>query len=229
MGKQNAANVEFAASHFQALNFVAIVLFAVALLSTVGAVRGPCEELSALRCGSVSWSAQLGLETNVEGIVNGRVCFQQQCEDVAIYLDSGWKATDIAIDQRLVQSFGLQTNMDDIILGSRGEPLPTYFSDAKVSVFVVDVQERRHLVTAMAGRISGLAPSVNEMVKHVAQGFVIAGPSMMKTWRLSMHFNDAGILVLHQCRPTLGDIMATWGAYANKIPDETLCSVHAEL
>lgn len=185
-----------------------------------------------MTCGNDAWSARLRVPSQ-DLVASGRICVQGRCEEVSLFLDSGWLATDIAVHSHLVGHFSFQPNLIEEesggglnvenVTGSAGEDLPTYFPNARVYIFLETPDGRKRALSAMAGRISGLSEQVERLVASSQGRFAIAGPSMLKAWRLSMDFQEKGTGVLHRCPPTIQEALRTWGAFRDTV-DGLSCS-----
>jgi hypothetical protein len=119
----------------------------------------------------------------------------------------------------LVKRFELQRNINDTVQGSGGEELPTFFADAEVVLFVEDPGRRKHGLRAMARGLSGLAPSLDAQLARSPSYFLIAGPSMMKAWRLTIIFDHRGVQAIRRCAPTVSDILSTWGSFRDTLDE----------
>mmetsp|Transcript_9445 Transcript_9445/g.20500 ORF Transcript_9445/g.20500 Transcript_9445/m.20500 type:complete len:217 (+) Transcript_9445:100-750(+) len=191
------------------------------VLGSEQAVREtPCEEMQPVRCGgSPAWHQQLTSRGRGQLAGSGRLCRRSVCEEVTVYFDSGWKATDIAVHSFLVNAFALEANEGDSVKGSLDEDLSTFETNLKLSLFFFDKADHKHALTEWARSVSGLPPSLERVL---LPRFVVVGPGFMQKVRMVIHFHLEGAAVIKQCSPTFDDVLRQYGSYRDEL-DDSLC------
>mmetsp|Transcript_52985 Transcript_52985/g.113151 ORF Transcript_52985/g.113151 Transcript_52985/m.113151 type:complete len:224 (-) Transcript_52985:156-827(-) len=195
-------------------------------------VAAACDEMQPVMCTDNStWHQQLRALPGpvADPLGSGRVC-DEVCEEVTVYFDSGWKATDIAVHSFLADTFQLKVNRRDSVKGSGDEKLHTFNANLELTVFFFDAAGQKHGFTEFAGRISELPPSLdNTLTEMQRPKFVVVGPSFVRKLRMAIHFTPEGTAVVVQCSPTLADVLRGYGSYRDELVEEVCHKKRDEL